>query len=61
MPVINWLKVTFAALVVRDFRVLWIGGFGSYVAFFMAMIVQSVVAFDVAVAGGRRPGSLPVT
>ena len=46
--VLGWLKVTFAALEVRDFRVLWLGGLASFVAFFMAMIVQSVVAFDLA-------------
>ncbi|HKX46796.1 MAG TPA: MFS transporter, partial [Planctomycetota bacterium] len=48
----NWLKTTFAALSVRDFRVLWLGGLGSFVAFFMAMIVQSVVAFEI--SGSNR-------
>lgn len=43
-----WLKATFAALEVRDFRVLWFGGLASFVGFFMAMIVQSVVAFGIA-------------
>ena len=38
----------FAALQIRDFRVLWLGTLLSFVAFFMAMIVQSVVAFQVA-------------
>ena len=47
-PVVGWLNSTFVSLRVRDFRVLWIGGLASYVAFFMAMIVQSVVAFGVA-------------
>jgi MFS family permease len=38
----------FAALGVRDFRVLWAGTWASYIPFFMANIVQSVVAFDIA-------------
>ena len=46
--VLAWLKATFAALEVRDFRGLWFGGLASFVAFFMAMIVQSVVAFNIA-------------
>jgi hypothetical protein len=53
------VKSTFGALEVRDFRVLWIGGLASFVAFFMAMIVQSVVAFQIAgnnKAVGRRQG-----
>jgi len=37
---------TFAALAVRDFRVLWAGTWASYVPFFMAGVVQSVVAFE---------------
>jgi MFS family permease len=37
---------TFAALRVRDFRVLWAGSWASYIPFFMATIVQSVVAFE---------------
>jgi MFS family permease len=36
----------FAALAVRDFRVLWAGAWASYIPFFMANIVQSVVAFE---------------
>ena len=44
----GWLKTTFGALEVRDFRVVWFGGLASFVAFFMAMIVQSVVAFEIA-------------
>lgn len=43
----SWLKETFAALAYRNFRVQWLGGLTSFVAFFMAMIVQSVVAFDI--------------
>jgi len=45
--VYSWLSKTFAALEHRSFRVLWIGGLGSFVAFFMAMIVQSVGAFRI--------------
>lgn len=48
----SWIETTFAALSVRDFRVLWLGGLVSFVAFFMAMIVQSVVAFEI--AGNNR-------
>lgn len=47
-----WLRSTFASLTIRDFRVLWLGGLASFVAFFMAMIVQSVVAFGI--AGSNR-------
>jgi len=36
----------FAALEVRDFRVLWTGAWASYIPFFMSNIVQSVVAFE---------------
>lgn len=43
----SWTKTTFAALGHRDFRLLWLGGLASFVAFFMAMIVQSVVAFEI--------------
>jgi MFS family permease len=39
---------TFAALSVRDFRVMWAGTWASYVPFFMGTIVQSVVAFQLA-------------
>ena len=38
----------FSALRIRDFRILWFGTLLSFVAFFMAMIVQSVVAFEIA-------------
>ena len=38
---------TFAALGVRDFRVLWAGAWASYVPFFMSGIVQGVVAFEI--------------
>ena len=37
---------TFAALRLRDFRILWISTFFSFLAFFMSTVVQSVVAFD---------------
>jgi MFS family permease len=56
--VTRWLSTTFAALEVRDFRILWIGGLISFVAFFMAMIVQSVVAFEI--AGNNRAVGLVV-
>ena len=35
------------ALRVREFRILWFGTIFSFMAFFMAMIVQSVVAFEI--------------
>jgi len=40
------LGPTFAALQVREFRILWAGTWLSFVAFFMSTIVQSVVAFE---------------
>ncbi len=42
----GWLAGTFAALRVRHFRILWLGTFASFIAFFMSTVVQSVVAFD---------------
>ncbi|HTO53786.1 MAG TPA: MFS transporter [Myxococcota bacterium] len=39
---------TFAALGVRNFRVLWSGTWASYVPFFMSNIVNGVVAFQLA-------------
>lgn len=42
----RWAQATFAALGSRDFRVLWLGTFGAFVAFFMSTVVQSVVAFE---------------
>jgi MFS family permease len=42
----SWLESTFAALRLRDFRILWIGTLGSHLAFFMSTVVQSVVAFE---------------
>ncbi len=42
----RWFSSTFAALATPSFRVLWFGTIGSFIAFFMAMIVQSVVAFE---------------
>lgn len=41
----TWLQQTFAALAERDFRVLWLGTFLAFMAFFMSTVVQSVVAF----------------
>jgi MFS family permease len=41
-------RSTFAALGVRDFRVLWVGTWASYVPFFMANVVNGVVAFRIA-------------
>ena len=35
------------ALRVREFRILWFGTIFSFMAFFMSMIVQSVVAFEI--------------
>jgi MFS family permease len=48
---------TFAALGVRDFRVMWLGTWASYIPFFMATIVQSVVAFELA-GTNRAVGSV---
>ena len=42
----RWLTTTFAALSVRPFRILWFGTLGSFIAFFMSTVVQSVVAFE---------------
>ncbi|MFP6641162.1 MAG: MFS transporter [Myxococcota bacterium] len=39
---------SFTALRVPEFRILWLGTIFSFLAFFMAMIVQSVVAFEIA-------------
>jgi MFS family permease len=39
---------TFAAFGARDFRVLWAGTWASYVPFFMANVVNGVVAFQLA-------------
>jgi len=47
-PVNRWLESTFLSLEIRDFRVLWFGTLFSFVAFFMSMIVQGVVAFELA-------------
>ncbi len=44
---IRWFESTFGSLKVRSFRILWFGTIGSFVAFFMSMIVQSVVAFEI--------------
>ncbi|MGY8805449.1 MAG: hypothetical protein ACKVK6_14570, partial [bacterium] len=42
----DWFDSTFASLEVPHFRILWFGTFFSFIAFFMSMIVQSVVAFE---------------
>jgi predicted MFS family arabinose efflux permease len=42
----SWVSSTFAALRIRDFRVLWLGTAISMLAFMMSMTAQSVVAFD---------------
>ena len=39
---------TFAALGMRNFRVLWSGTWASYIPFFMSNIVNGVVAFQIA-------------
>jgi MFS family permease len=39
---------TFAALGVPGFRVLWVGTWASYIPFFMATVVNGVVAFQIA-------------
>jgi MFS family permease len=41
-----WFTQTFAALRLRDFRILWIGTVLAHLAFFMSTVVQSVVAFE---------------
>jgi MFS family permease len=50
--VARWLATTFAALDLRDFRVLWIGTALSGLAFMMSMTAQNVVAFDL--SGNNR-------
>ncbi|MCE7926989.1 MAG: MFS transporter [Dehalococcoidia bacterium] len=42
----RWFTTTFAALRIRNFRLLWIGSLLAFAAFFMSTVVQSVVAFD---------------
>lgn len=39
---------TFAAFGLRDFRRLWLGSLSAFVGFFTSVVVQSVVAFDLA-------------
>ena len=39
---------TFAALGVPSFRVMWVGTWASYIPFFMANVVNGVVAFQIA-------------
>ena len=43
-----WLRRTFSALDIPEYRVLWLGTTASMLAFTMSMPVQSVVAFDIA-------------
>ncbi|MCH2185371.1 MFS transporter, partial [Myxococcota bacterium] len=38
---------SFTSLRIRDFRILWVGTIFSFLAFFMSMLVQSVVAFEI--------------
>lgn len=45
-PLRRWSARTFDSLSVPGYRVLWIGSMLAFVAFFMATIAQSVVAFD---------------
>ena len=42
----GFLRGTFAALAVPPFRILWFGTLSAFVGFFMSMVVQSVVAFE---------------
>jgi len=42
----SWLTGTFAALQIRNFRILWTGTVLAFLAFFMSTVVQSVVAYD---------------
>lgn len=42
----RWFSTTFAALRIRNFRLLWVGSLFAFAAFFMSTVVQSVVAFD---------------
>jgi MFS family permease len=48
----SWFESTFVSLAIRPFRILFFGTLFSFVAFFMSMIVQSVVAFEL--AGNNR-------
>jgi MFS family permease len=47
-----WVTNTFAAFSSRQFRVIWVGSFLAFIAFFMSTVVQSVVAFDL--SGNNR-------
>lgn len=40
------IRPTFAALGIRDFRLLWIGALTAFLGFFMSDVVQAVVAFE---------------
>jgi len=42
----RWADQTFAAFAIPPFRVLWLGTLTSFLAFFMATVVNSVVAFQ---------------
>jgi predicted MFS family arabinose efflux permease len=41
----GFFQRTFAALSIREFRILWLGTLAAFVAFFMATVVQADVAF----------------
>ncbi len=49
---LGWLRTTFAAFEIRDFRILWLGTIFSFVAFFMSTVVQHVVAFELTGTNG---------
>jgi MFS family permease len=40
------MRGSFAALAIRNYAILWIGSLGSFTAFFMSTVVQSIVAFE---------------
>src|SRR3990172_2046008 len=46
MPMLRFLRTTFAALALRNFAVLWAGSFLAFTAFFMSTVGQAIVAFD---------------
>ena len=40
------MRGSFAALAIRNYAILWVGSLGSFTAFFMSTVVQSIVAFE---------------
>jgi predicted MFS family arabinose efflux permease len=40
------VRGSFAALAIRNYAILWVGSLGSFTAFFMSTVVQSIVAFE---------------